>query len=196
MKWVPFIILTYLVMLAQCTLGELLTFSVKAIGMVGPDLAAIVAVFMALHVRSGFHAALAGWVLGLAVDLTAISAPSGVTAVGPMPIAFAVAAALIFQIREAFFYERPAPQVFLALIFCLVAHGIWVTVQAGLTLIPWATGEVSWEGYGRMLLQAVALAIYTAVLMPLGHPGLRWLRKWLISMPTGRRHRRSTVPTR
>ncbi len=191
MKWVPFIILTYLVMLAQCTVGGLLTFSVKAIGTVGPDLLAIVAVFMALHVRSGFHAALAGWVLGLAVDLTTVSAAGGVTAVGPMPIAFAVAAALIFQIREAFFFERPAPQVFLALIFCLVAHGIWVTFQAVL-----AFRDVSWEGYGQTLLQAVALAIYTAVLMPLGHPGLRWLRKWLISMPTGRRHRRSAASTR
>ncbi len=190
MKWVPFIILTYLVMLAQCTVGGILTFSVTAIGTVGPDLLAIVAVFMALHVRSGFHAALAGWVLGLAVDLTTISAAGGVTAVGPMPIAFAVAAALIFQIREAFFYERPIPQVFLALIFCLVAHGIWVTFQAVL-----AFGEVSWEGYGRMLLQAVALAIYTAVLMPLGYRGLRWLGKWLISVPTSKRHRRS-VPLR
>lgn len=186
MKLVPLIILTYLVMLAQCTVGGILTFSGTAIGTVGPDLPALVAVFMALNVRTGFHAALAGWLLGLAVDLTTVSAGGGATAVGPMPIAFAVAAALVFQVREAFFYNRPVPQASLALIFCLVAHGIWVTFQAVL-----AFGDVSWEGYGRMLLQAAALAIYTAVLMPLGYLGLRWIRKWLISVPTGRRHRRS-----
>jgi cell shape-determining protein MreD len=188
MKWVPFIILTYLVMLAQCTVGgRWFTFSVTGIGMVGPDLSALLAVFMALNVRSSSHAALAGWVLGLAVDLTA----GGVTAVGPMPIAYAAAAAMVFQIREAFFYERPAPQVFLTLLFCLVAHGIWVTLQAVL-----AFGEVSWEGYGRMLLQAAALAVYTAVLMPLAYLGLRRIRKWLTPVPTGRRHRRSAAPTR
>lgn len=186
MKLVPLIILAYLVMLAQCTVGGLLTFSLTAIGTVGPDLSALVAVFMALNVRTGFHAALAGWLLGLAVDLTTVSAAGAATAVGPMPIAFAAAAALVFQAREAFFYSRPVPQASLALIFCLVAHGIWVTFQAVL-----AFGEVSWEGYARMLLQAAALAIYTAVLMPLGYLGLRWLRKWLISVPTGRRHRRS-----
>ena len=185
MKWVPFIILTYLVVLAQCTVGGILTVSSTAVGTVGPDLLAIVAVFMALHVRTGFHAALAAWVLGLAVDLTTVSAGGGATAVGPMPIAFAVAAAVIFQIREAFFYKRAMPQVWLALMFCLVAHGIWVSFQAIL-----AFGGISWGAYGRLLLQAVALAIYTAVLMPLGHLGLRWLGKWLISVPTSGRHRR------
>ncbi len=185
MKWVPFIILTYLVMLAQCTVGGVFAFSVQAIGIVGPDLTALVAVFMALHVRSSSHAALAGWVLGLAVDLTTVSAIGGVTAVGPMPIAYAIAAAVVFQIREAFFHERMAPQIFLTLMFCLVAHGIWVTLQAGLTF-----GGVSWAGYRRMLLQAAALAVYTAVLMPPAYIGLRRIRKWLTPVPTGRRRRR------
>lgn len=189
MKWVPFIILTYLVMLTQCTVGGLLTFSVTAIGNVGPDLSALLAVFMALNVRSGSHAALAGWVLGLAVDLTAISAAGGVTAVGPMPIAYAAAAALVFQIREAFFFERMGPQLFLTLVFCLVAHGIWVTLQAGL-----AFGDVSRADYGRMLVQAAALAIYTAFLMPPAYLGLRRIRKWLVPVPTGRRRRTTTGP--
>ena len=189
MKWVPFIILTYLVMLAQCTLGAGLTFPVTAIGKVGPDLSALLAVFIALNVRTGSHAALAGWILGFAVDLTTVSAAGGVTAVGPMPIAYAAAAALVFQIREAFFYQRIGPQIFLTLMFCLLAHGIWVTLQAGLTF-----GDVSWSDYGRMLLQATALAIYTAVLMPPAYYGLRRIRRWLIPVPTGRR-RRATGPT-
>lgn len=185
MKWITFIILTYMVTVLQSTLGGLLTFSWGPVGTMGPDLAAMVAVFVAMNVRSGVDAATTGWVLGLAVDLTTVSAGGGATVVGPMAIAYAIGAAFIFNIREAFYSEKPLGQAVMAGMFCLVAHGIWVTAQAIL-----AFGDISWAGYRQMLAEAIALAIYSAVLMPLGYLVLIRCRKWILSPQAGRRKQR------
>jgi rod shape-determining protein MreD len=174
MRWVPFLILVYLVLLAQTTVGKVLTFQETTLGTVGPDLAAIVAVFLALRLREGVDLALAGWVLGLAVDLTTAG-----QAVGPMPLAYVVAGMAVLKMREAFFRERIPTQMLMALVFCLLAHGIWVTVE---TILAPAGGR-SWGGYFQMLKQALALAIYTAVLMPLGRWVLSKLDRFVIVSP-------------
>jgi len=185
MRWIPFIVLIYLVVIVQTTVGGILTFAGGGIGTIGPDLMAIVAVFVAMHVRSGSDAALAAWAAGLALDLTTAGGPGAATVVGPMPIAYALAAAAVFKIREAFFRERAVPQALLALIFCLLAHGLWLTLQSLL-----ARGEaITWSTYGRRLLQAAMLAAYTAVLMPIAHRGLFRIRGWLIVAPAGRSRR-------
>ena len=37
MRWIPFLILAYVVVLAQTTLGRVLVFTTQAVGSIGPD---------------------------------------------------------------------------------------------------------------------------------------------------------------
>lgn len=185
MRWIPFVILAWLLVIVQTTLGRVLTLSGTPIGSIGPDLLAIVAVFVALQARSGQDAALAGWVLGLALDLTAAGGVASPTVIGPMPIAYALASGLIYWLREAVFRERALIQALLAALFCLVAHGIWVTAQS-----LRAAGQMTWSAYGEVLVQAVALAVYTALLTPLGYWALRRVRRVFMTGPSGRSRRR------
>jgi len=181
MRWVPLAILTYLLLLAQTTVGGVLTFRARGIGLVGPDLLAIAAVYVALHVRSCLDAMLAGWLIGLAVDLTTGAA----TVLGPMPLAYALAAGCICRVREAFFRERIVTQALLAVLFCLIAHGLWLTIQC-----LFALRAMTWSSYGRLLLQAAALYVYTGVLTPLVGRGLRLVQGWIISAPAAARQGR------
>ena len=93
-------------------------------------------------------------------------------------------AGLLFRVREAFFRERAMTQAMLAMAFCLMAHGLWVTSQALL-----GAGEMAWSTYGRTLLQAVGVSGYTALLMPLVHFGLVKCRRWFLASSAGRRGR-------
>ncbi|MGC9455419.1 MAG: hypothetical protein ACP5HU_11245 [Phycisphaerae bacterium] len=184
MRWVVLIILAYMLVLLQATLGDVLTVSDTPIGAVGPDLVAIAAVFLALHAPTFADAMLCGWMLGFAVDLSAAGGPGGATAVGPMALGYAFAAAVLFQMREAVFQERKATQMLLALLFCAIAHGLWITLQSLLSF-----GEVSWQRYGRLWMQAGALAVYTALLSPLGYAAMKRLRRWFVTTSPARRSR-------
>lgn len=177
MRWVPFLILMYGVLLVQTTVGRILTFQRTAWGTIGPDIAAIVAVYLALHLRDGLDLAIATWTLGLAVDLTTAG-----PAVGPMAVAYLAAGAAVLKLREAVFRERPAAQMLMALVFCLLAHGLWVTVQS----VGLPPASRSWGQYVWMLKQACILAIYTAVLMPPGHWALARIERFLIAPQSGR----------
>jgi len=185
MQWVPFIILAWLAVLMQASVGKVLTFSGGSIGAVGPDLAAIVATFFALNVRGWADVMLAAFVLGLGLDLSAGGGAGFASAVGPMPVAYALAAGMVYRIREAFFREHWLTQAMLAAIFCVVAHGLWITWQA---LLAYRTA--TWAAYVRMWLQVLSLAGYTAVLMPLGHLALARCQRWFISQAEGRHRRR------
>jgi len=175
MRWAPFMILAAVLLLVQTTLARVLVFVVAPVGPVGPDLLAIAALFFALRARSGADAILAAWVLGFGLDLAAAGGTGSTTAVGPMAVAYALAAWLAFSIREAFFRERLTAQVFLALLCCSLAHLVWVTAQSLLA--------GSWSSYGRLLLQAACLSAYTAVLTPLGLAGLTRLQRWFLLAP-------------
>lgn len=175
MRWIPLLLITYLVVFVQTSLGMVLSIRAPSLGVLSPDLMAILAVYIALHARSGTDVAISAWVLGLALDLTSSGGVSGSTVIGPMALAYTASAALLFRIREAFFRERALTQATLALFFCLAAHGLWVTVQAALA------GGLPWAAYGRILLQAVGLAVYTALLTPLGHYVLGLIEKWFIA---------------
>lgn len=177
MRWVPFLILVYVVMLVQTTVGKVLTFQRTAWGAVGPDLAALVAVYLALHLRDGLDLAIATWTLGLAVDLT-----TGGPAVGPMPLAYLLAGAAVLKLREAVFREQASVQMLMTLVFCVIAHGVWVTVQS-----LWLSAATrSWGQYVGTLKQALALSLYTALLMPLGHWALARIDRLLIAPQSGR----------
>lgn len=180
MRWIPFFILAYAVVLIQTTAGRILAFTADGVGTIGPDLTALLAVFVAFHARSGVDVMLSAWMLGLSVDLTTAGGMGAGVVVGPMAIAYCLVAGLLFRVREAFFRERALTQALLAWAFCLLTHGGWVTVQSLLSL-----RDVTWSAYGRTLLQAVAVACYTALLMPLAHVGLARLRRWFLSAPAG-----------
>jgi rod shape-determining protein MreD len=160
MRWIPFIVVCYVVILLQTSLGRILTLP-SPVGLAGPDFAAILAVFVALRVRSAVDCMLSAWILGLLIDLTTGGGPGAATVVGPMPIAYALLAGLVFKVREAFFRDRAMTQVLVAFFFVLLTHGLWVTIQA-LRL-----GGDAWADYRRYLLQVLLVAIYSAVLTPL-----------------------------
>ena len=185
MRWIFFLILAYIVVLFQTTFGRALIFNMPGVGTMGPDLAAILAVFVALRVKSGLDAMLAAWVLGLGVDLTMGGAAGAATVVGPMAVGYCLSAGLVYRVREAFFRERVLPQIVLVIAFCIVAHVFWIVCQS---LLAAAT----WSGFAALLIQALGLALYTAVLTPLGHFALSKCQVWFLHAPprrTGRLRR-------
>ena len=187
MRWIPFLILVYIVALIESSIGWALFIDTASVGAIGPDLAAMVVVFVAMHARSAPDAMLAAWVLGLSVDLTSGAGVGTVTAVGPMSIAYCLLAGQLWRLRDAFFRERALTQVVLTFFFVAAAHWIWVTAQA-----IFASGSVSFGDYGRTLVQALGIAFYTALLMPLAHWALCRLQRVILIAPAsaGRRGRR------
>ena len=181
MRWIPFLILVYLIVLFETTLGRVLTIATASLGTIGPDLTALVAEFVAFYVRTGPDAMLAAWALGMAVDLTTTGGLGSVTVVGPMSLAYALTAGVLFRLREAFFRERALTQALLAWAFCTIAHGLWVTAQ---TLL--AGGEAGWGAYGRTMGQALAIACYSGLLMPLVHFSLGKCQRLFLHAPVGR----------
>jgi len=184
MRWIPFAIFAYVLVVLQATLGRILTIHLGGVGHVGPDLLAVLGLMLVLYLRSGTDAALAAGLLGLALDLTTAGGPGGATVVGPMALGYAAAAWVVFQVREAFFRERLTTRFLLTLLFCLIAHGLWVTLQSVRFL-----GDGSWAAYGASLLQAVVNSVYTALLAPLVMVGLDRVRRWMIVAPADRRGR-------
>jgi rod shape-determining protein MreD len=174
-----------LAVLVQVTVGGLLRFAGFGIASISPDFLAIIAVFVAAYAYSGVDVMLAAWVLGLAADLTTAGGFPAETAVGPMPIGYALAAGAIYRIRTVFLRERILAQVILAVGFCIIAHGLWVTLQSAI-----AYRYMSWAAYGQRLLQALAHSIYTAVLAPLGFWLLGRGRKVILA-PAPARERRA-----
>jgi len=184
MRWVAVFILAYLALLAQTTLVRLVQIHGLGVGTVAPDLPAIVAVFLALHAGRAVDAMLAAWVLGLGLGLTASGGPGGGTVLGPMAVLYALTAGGLFRVREAFFRDRIHAQALLTLAFCLLVHGAWVTAQA-----LRAFGYMTWPAYGEMLLQALGISVYTAVVAPLVHWALRRGQRVLMNVSAGRGRR-------
>lgn len=177
MRWLPTLLAVYLVVLLQATVGKAVTFSAESIGHIGPDLVAVLAVFVALHVADGSEVMIACWLLGFGVDLTTAGGPAGETVVGPMSAAYALAGGCVHRIRDAFFSERPVTQAIFTMLFCAIAHGLWITAQS--------LRAGSAEPLVRMLPQAGALVIYTGLLMPLAHPPLLRIRRLFMHGPAG-----------
>jgi len=181
MRWIPFIILIYFALLAQTAVGALpVRFPIT--GDIAPDITAILAVFFALSLRDPRDAMMAGWTLGLAMDLMLCGMGGVVTAVGPMAIAYAIGAAVVFRVREAFFRERALARALLTLQFCLLVQCLWVTMQT-LRMFAWST-------WWSMMMKAVGISIYTALLAPLVCIGLQQCGGWFIAAPARRLRRR------
>ena len=185
MRWVPLAILTYVLALGQTTLGGMIEINLTKIGPIRPDVLAIVAVYAALHVYSVVDAMLVAWMLGLVVDLSTGAGTADSTVVGPMALAYALAAGGVYKIRGAVFREKVVTQCAMTVVFCVLAHWLWITAQWTLAFEGTTTG-----GYVLMLVQAVLAGLYSALLAPVVHVGLHAFRRWIIIMPSGEFGRR------
>lgn len=183
MRWVFFCILAAAFMLVQITLVRVVVVRTDQFGLVGPDLLVLLAVTIAVSVRSSLDAMLAAWVLGFLLDITTSGGPGGQTVIGPMAISYTVAAFFIFRIREAFFRERWSIQALFAAVFCLATQWLWLTAQSLLT------GDVGMSAYLAMLFKAVLVSLYTGLAMILLSPVVSWCNQLLIVTPKGRTRR-------
>jgi hypothetical protein len=104
-----------------------------------------------------------------------------------MALGYVLAAAALFRMREMLYRDRPGPQMLLAALFAALSHGLWVTLQSLRAL-----GQVTWPEYGQMWAQVLGLAVYTGLVMPLGHWLFMRLHGWLFdASPTRTRRARS-----
>ncbi|MBI5723698.1 MAG: hypothetical protein HZA50_07065 [Planctomycetes bacterium] len=177
-RWPAFLLAAYLLVVFQGTIGRLLVFNVPQVGPIGPDVVAMLAVFVAMFARNTTDVMLAAWVLGLGLDLTN-SGGSGATVVGPMPIAYVLTAGVLHRVREAFFRELWLAQAILAFLFCLASHIVWLALQTLFRSLP------DWSAFGWITLEIAISAVYTAILMPFVFAVLRKCRSWLLSASAG-----------
>jgi hypothetical protein len=158
MRWVTWAILIWVMTILQSTVGRMLMIDTSGMGRIGLDLLAPLAVFAAFYAASATDAVLIAMILGFSLDLTSSSAVGAETLIGPMALGYALAARLLFGMREALFRDRVMIRVVATLMFCLIAHGVWVTLQS---ILAW--GGISWGQYFRMLLQSIGLAFYSTI---------------------------------
>lgn len=186
MRWIPLAIVAWVMILAQATLAQVLTIERFSIGTIGPDLLSGLAVFIALYAPRQVDALLAAWGLGLLLDLASAGGPGSAAVVGPMAISYVLAAKVIYSLRDVFFRDRVITRFLLTAGFCLIAHGLWVIGQS---LLAWR--QCGWADCGRMLIQAAAIAVYSALIGPVLIALFYRGRRWLMYVRTGRSERRS-----
>jgi hypothetical protein len=179
MRWIPFAILAWVMIVLQTTVAQVLTTDRLAIGTVGPDLLASLAVFAALYAQRQTDALVAAWLLGTILDLATAGGPAGGSVVGPMAIGYVLGAKAVFSVRGAFFRDRLPTRALMGLMFCLVAHWFWVTAQS---ILSW--GQTPWAEYWRMIVQAVLISAYSALLAPALVAVFAGGRKWLMNART------------
>jgi len=174
-RWIGFFLAAVAAVIVQISLGAVLRFRLGSGGLcLAVDFLAILAVMIGLRASETAPAILAGWILGLGIDLATTGTPVGLYA-----LTFAMATAVVAQIRPAVFVENPLTQAIVALVFCLLAHGaartfICLYVQPG-------------SGLGRQWLQALLGGLATAVVAPPVLRALRPLSGLIILQPRRRR---------
>ena len=151
MRWTWFLILAAVGFILQNTVVPVLWLPTP-LGEVGPELLAALTVFVALNVRGRTNAALAGWVLGFAVDLNLSDGGMGLLA-----LLYAGGAAVLYRAREVFFRDRALVQIILSFVFCAVVFQVWTAYDVFV---------VTGGPYARRAAQALCLSAYTAVLTP------------------------------
>ena len=175
MRLLPLVVAGLLLAVAQTTIVPPLWIC-TSVGFLGPEVMATLAVFMALRVRNWADAGLAGWVLGLAMDLTL----SG-EGLGLLSLLYAVGAIGLFSVRELFYRERVLTQVLLSLLFTLFVYQIWTIYQAAMYGSP--------GGFGARAAQAAGLAVYTGLVAPIMFALYGRAQRLLLVEPAGRGRR-------
>ena len=99
-----------------------------------------------------------------------------------MAIAYVLASGVIFRVREAFFRERALARALLTLLFCLLVHSLWVTMQTILS--------VAWSAWWPAIMKAIGISLYTAFVAPITCMVLQQCGGWFIATPARRQRRR------
>lgn len=170
MKWVPFTILAIIAIVLQTSVVRYVE-----IQSIRPDLVLVLAVHYALW-GPWPEAAIAGWLMGLLVDLQS-SEPDRI---GLHAFCFGGAAWLILRVRQVVFREHAVTQFLVTLASCLL-----IQVVVGL-YHRWGRTVLGGGFWSPVLLTA----LYTALLAPYVHWLLIRLGRWTGLRPT---HRLSTV---
>ncbi len=157
MQWFGLVIVTIVVAAAQTTLGHLL-----AIKGVHPSFLLVAAVYYGFRWPVS-EAGIAGWVLGLAADLTS----GGL--IGIQSLCFALAAMIASRLRGVLLIDHPVAQI--------LTTGLlgWGAYSLTFVWLAWRGGWTAWP-FGMSLRAAGWFALYTAVLAPY----LFWLLERLV----------------
>lgn len=175
MRWIPFLLLVYVTVIVQATVGAVFSIPVGSL-VLRIDFMAALAVAVALRVRSGTDAILVGWVIGFALDVASPDWPTGLWA-----MSFALAGGMVYRIREAVFGENPFTQVLMGFLFYLCASVL------GLLFIRLRVPERS--HLGRDLATALLVAICTAAVSPVVCRLVGRVAPWILVQPLARRRR-------
>lgn len=153
MRWIAFIIVLYLIAVAQSTVAPF-----AAIQGVVPNLMVIFAVHYILAARP-IDAALACWCIGFAIDLTTMSF-AGYSNVGVHSFCLGLIGFVAVRLRELTFRDSPFAQ-------CLFAFGVMVAIAflSGLHA-AWVLGR--WSVWWQVFTLGFWQAVYTGMLAPYG----------------------------
>ncbi len=145
MRWISFAVLACVFLILQTSLAGW----VEVLG-VRPDWVLILVLYYALHAR-GSDAMLAGWILGMLVDLC------GSERMGLFALTYGLCAASVVRVRGLLFRDHPLSDFLVTCVFALIAQLLHVVYRLGYvpgTSAPAAIGE------------AVLTALYTAAWAP------------------------------
>lgn len=166
MRWFNFAILAFVTLVAQSGVSGMCW--LLGSWHVVPDLLLMLAVVIAFR-GPAEHVPIAGWVLGLAKDLSCDSA------LGSYALAFGVATLVIAQLRELFYGERA-----ITLIIITLAASLFV--EHFVVLIGLIRGDIGVSYYRSVGIAVVVSSMVTAALSP--------YEQWLIM----KLHRQIGVP--
>lgn len=183
-RWIPFLLLTYVLVLVQTTIGHILTVDRFSVGPFGPDLLIPLAVFVAFYAKDVYDAMLCGWAIGMLIDLTTAGGGGAATRVGPMALIMALAMWVTFNTRDWLYREKVLPQFIVGGLLCFVTHFLWCVVQIFFASRGWGL-------LGSLCVQVLLSSLYTAVLTPVAFLLLWMCRKWLFAAGASSRSRRN-----
>ena len=160
MRWLTFAVCAVIGIILQTTLAHRL-----AIFHVKPDWMFVLTVFFALY-SSRRDAVLAGWILGLLVDLTSVER------LGLMSAGFALTAVLVNAVRHQVFLKNSVTHFMVTVCAGLVLHA----ALAAYYVAVYAPGPGVWRA---VLLERGAHAIYTGFWALPVHHSLLLCTRWL-----------------
>ncbi len=162
MKWFSFSVLAVVAVILQTSVTPLLQ-----IQSIRPDLMFALAVFYALW-GPWPDAAIAGWILGLVVDLQSVDR------VGVHALCFGCAAWAIMRIRQIVFRDHAITQILVTLLFTMLVQ----------VMVGWYNRWGSDSEGDAILWPALMTGTYTAICAPYVHWTLMRLGRWTGLRPT------------
>lgn len=150
MRWITFSVCA----LVMVTLQSAVAPRMSVLG-VRPDWLLVAVVFFALYVPL-VDALLAAWIIGACADLM------GLERFGLLSISYGLVAVLVFSVRDYLFRYQGTTQFCITLIACFLVRALWAPY------LVWMYPQADW-GFGSLLLEGMATALYTALFAPFLH---------------------------